>query len=112
MDCKFNKFSKKPDTKTGFRLIKGQAIFTQTVYLLYPVYIHKRSPSFSLVSRGKHVSGFFPLGGGAYIGDYNRQALILFPIESGFDLFQTDLSPVTAKNLLTSGQLNEVLFNA
>lgn len=109
---RFNKFSRKPDTKTAFVLVEGDPIFTNTLYLLNPVYIHKRSPAFSLVSKGKHVSGFFPVAGGMYLGDFNKKALILFQRESGFDLFQTDLDPVTAKSLLLNGNLNEELFKA
>jgi hypothetical protein len=112
MQCKFNKFTKKPDSKTAFVLIEGKAIFTESVYLLNPIYIHKRSPAFTLVSKGKHVSGFFPACGGAFIGDHNKQALILFQRELGFDLFQTDLSPAIAKQLLCNGDLNEDLFKA
>ena len=112
MRCKFNKFTKKPDSKTAFVLIEGQPIFTESVYLLNPIYIHKRSPAFTLVSKGKHVSGFFPVSGGVFLGDHNKQALILFQRELGFDLFQTDLDPVTAKQLLCNGELNDQLFEA
>lgn len=112
MQCKFNKFTKKPDSKTAFVLTEGEAIFTEAVYILNPLYIHKRSPAFTLVSKGKHISGFFPACGGAFIGDHNRQALILFQRELGFDLFQTDLSPATAVQLLCNGDLNEDLFKA
>lgn len=112
MQCKYNSFTKKPDSKTAFILKEGEAIFTDTLYLLNPIYIHKRSPAFTLVSKGKHVSGFFPACGGAFIGDHNKQALIIFTRELGFDLFLTDLSPVTAKQLLCNGELNEELFKA
>ena len=111
-NIKFNKFTKKPDSKTSFVLIEGEAIFTPTLYLLNPIYIHKRSPAFSLVSKGKHVSGFFPLSGGVFIGDHDKKALILFQRELGFDLFKTDLDPVTAKSLLLNGELNDQLFEA
>lgn len=112
MQCKYNSFTKKPDSKTAFILKEGEAIFTDSVYLLNPIYIHKRSPAFTLVSKGKHVSGFFPACGGAFIGDHNKQALILFQRELGFDLFKTDLPPVTAKQLLCNGELNDKLFEA
>lgn len=91
---------------------EGEAIFTDTLYLLNPNYIHKRSPAFTLVSKGKHVSGFFPVSGGVYIGDYQKKALILFQRELGFDLFQTDLDPLTARLLLCNGELNDQLFEA
>ena len=112
MQCKYNQFTKKPDSKTAFVLIEGQPIFTESLYLLNPGYIHKRSPAFTLVSKGKHVSGFFPAFGGAFIGDHNKQTLIIFTRELGFDLFQTDLSPAIAKTLLCNGELNEELFKA
>lgn len=112
MHCKFNSFTKKPDSKTAFVLAKGSPIFTENLYLLDPRYIHRRSPDFTLVSKGKHVSGFFRACGGAYIGDFNKQALIIFQRELGFDLFQTDLSPVMAKSMLCAGQLNDQLFEA
>ena len=112
MQCKYNSFTKKPDSKTAFVLIEGEPIFTEILYLLNPIYIHKRSPAFTLVSKGKHVSGFFPVSGGAFIGDHNKKALIIFTRELGFDLFQTDLSPVTARAMLCSGALNDQLFEA
>lgn len=112
MTCKFNSFTKKPDSKTAFVLKQGEAIFTESVYLLNPIYIHKRSPAFSLVSKGKHVSGFFLVAQNTFIGDYQKKALILFQRELGFDLFQTDLDPVTAKQLLCNGELNDQLFKA
>ncbi|MCC6837806.1 MAG: hypothetical protein IT234_04615 [Bacteroidia bacterium] len=112
MQCKFNKFTKKPDSKTAFVLVEGEAIFTESLYLLKPIYIHKRSPAFTLVSKGKHVSGFFEACGGSFIGDFDKKALIIFQRESGFDLFKTDLSPVIAKQLLCSGDLNDQLFEA
>lgn len=112
MQCKYNSFTKKPDSKTAFVLIEGQPIFTESVYLLNPIYIHKRSPAFTLVSKGKHVSGFFPLSENTFIGDHDKKALILFQRELGFDLFKTDLDPVTAKSLLLNGDLNDQLFKA
>ena len=114
MQCKYNSFIKKPDSKTGYILSEGKTIFTDTLYLLTPIYIHKRSPAFTLVSqKGKHISGLFGPCGGAYLGDFNKQALIVFIRgERGFDLFQTDLSPVAAKQLLCNGELNDQLFKA
>lgn len=112
MQCKYNKFTKKPDSKTAFVLIDGQPIFTDSLYILNPHYIHKRSPAFTLVSRGKHVSGFFPACGNAFIGDFKKQALIIFTRELGFDLFETDLDPATCRALLCSGELNDQLFEA
>lgn len=114
MQCKFNKFTKKPDNKTAFVLIEGEAIFSETLYLLEPRYIHKRSPDFTLVHRGKHVSGLFKVAPNTYLGDHNKQALIFFLRAEGlgFDLFQTDLPPITARQMLLDGSLNEQLFKA
>ena len=112
MSMQFNKFTKKPDSKTAFVLTEGVPIFTDTLYLINPVYIHKRSPAFSMVSKGKHISGFFKACGGVFIGDHNKTALIVFIREFGFDLFETDFDSVTAKTLLCNGQLNDQLFEA
>lgn len=114
MQCKFNKFSKKPDNKTAYVLTKGEAIFSETLYLLNPTYIHKRSPDFTLVSKGKHVSGLFKIAPNTFLGDHNKQALIIFLKAEGlaFDLFQTDLQPITARQMLLDGQLNETLLKA
>lgn len=113
MQCKFNHFTKKPDSKTAFILQDGEPIFTETTYLLNPIYIHSRSPKFTLVSKGKHVSGFFEACGNAYLGDYKKQALIIFMRgEVGFDLFQTDLPPTQAKAMLCAGQLNDLFLQA
>jgi len=111
-NIKFNSYIKKPDSKTGYVLTEGEPIFTNSLYLLNPVYIQKRSPDFTLVSKGKHISGFFPSGENSFIGDFDKKALILFQREGGFDLFLTDLDPVTAKSLLLSGGLTEQLYKA
>lgn len=114
MQCKFNKFTKKPDNKTAFLLIEGEPIFSPTVYLLEPRYIHKRSPDLSLVNKGKHVSGLFKIAPNTFLGDHNKKALIIFLRAEGlgFDLFLTDLAPITARQMLLSGQLNDALLKA
>ncbi|MCE7863678.1 MAG: hypothetical protein DYG99_09060 [Bacteroidetes bacterium CHB5] len=110
--CKYNSFTKKPDSKTAFILKEGEAIFTDTLYLLNPIYIHKRSPAFTLVSKGKHVTGLFPVSDSWYIGDSKGQTILFYLKDQGFDLFLIDSSPMTVKNLLLSGQLNDQLFEA
>lgn len=112
MQCKFNHFTKKPDSKTAFILQSGAPIFTETTYLLSPIYIHARSPKFTLVSKGKHVSGFFEACGNAFIGDYKKQALIIFMRELGFDLFQADIPPTQARAMLCNGELSDLLSQA
>lgn len=115
MQCKFNKFTKKPESKTAYYLEDGEPIFSNSnsLYLIEPRYIHKRSPAFSLVdSKGKHISGLFPACGGALTGDFNNQGLIVFIGEQGFDLFITDSSPVTTKAMLCNGEMTSDLFKA
>lgn len=114
MQCKFNKFSKKPDNKTAYVLTEGEPIFSPTVYLLEPRYIHKRSPDFTLVNKGKHVSGLFKIAPNTFLGDHNKQALIIFLRAEGlaFDLFYTDLTPLQARQMLLDGSLNDELYKA
>ena len=114
MHCKFNKFSKKPESKTAYVLLEGEPIFSESLYLLQPIYIHKRSPDFTLVSKGKHVSGLFKVAENTYLGDHQKTALILFMRAEGlaFDLFCTDLPPLQARQMLLAGQLNEVFAEA
>jgi|GEM_PF-3217199 len=108
----YNKFTKSPTSKTGYNLLEGfEPIFDKSVYLIVPRYVHGRSPAFSLVAKGKHISGLYPTGP-ALFGDHGKCALIIFIRENGIDLFQTDLDPITARAMLCSGQLNDQLFEA
>ena len=111
-NIKFNSFTKKLNSKTSYSLEQGEAIFTKTLYLLNPIYIHKRSPAFSLVSKGKHVSGFFPVNGGGFTGDYKGQALLIYLREAGFDLFSIALAPVELRAKLQTPEFVEALFTA
>ncbi len=111
MQCKYNSFTKKTENKTAYVLNDGKPIFSDTLHLLNPIYIHKRSPAFTVVNRGKLVGGFFPCGP-AYIGDFQKQALIIFITEAGFNLFQIDLDPISARAKLVTGELNDLLFQA
>lgn len=114
MHCKFNSFTKKPDNKTAYILTSGDPIFSKQVYLLHPVYIHKRSPAFTLVSQGKHVTGLFTVSPNCYLGDYEKKALIVFLSNDGnaLDLFLTDTASLPTKNALLNGSLTESLINA
>lgn len=113
MQAKFNQFTKDPSSKTAFVLIEGQPIFSQKLYVLQPSYIHRRSPSFTLVANGKHLTGLFPsCAKNVFLGDYQKKAVIVFMRELGFDLFTTDLDPISAKSLLCSGELTEILSQA
>ena len=114
MQCKSNKFSKKPDNKTAYVLTEGQPIFSESIYLLEPRYIHRRSPDFTLVSKGKHVSGLFKIAPNIFLGDHHKKALIVFLGAEGlaFDLFYTDLTPLQARQMLLDGLLNDELYKA
>lgn len=113
MQCKFNQFTKSNTCKTGYKLTRGEPIFSETVYLRDPNYIHRRSPAFTLVAKGKHVTGLFKIAPGCYLGDHQKQALIIFLNEGeSFDLFVIELAPVQAKELLLAGRLNEILREA
>lgn len=113
---KYNKISKKPDSKTGFLVTEGAPLFgCETVYLLEPKYIHKRSPIFSLVSsKGRHISGLFKSCNGALIGDFEKKGLVAFLRAEGlvFDVFLSDLPPIVLKAKLCAGEMNEELQNA
>jgi hypothetical protein len=113
MQCKFNQFHKSATCKTGYKLTQGEPIFGEIVYLLAPFYVHRRSPEFTLVCRGKHVTGLFKIAPNTYLGDFQKNALIIFLSEGeSFDLFLTDLPPVQARQLLLAGRLNEILSEA
>jgi hypothetical protein len=98
MQCKFNSFTKKPESKTAFIIKDGNPIFTETLYLLNPIYIHKRSPAFTLVSKGKHVSGFFGVAENVFIGDHDSKTLLIFQKQNSFDLFKIDIAPLQARD--------------
>ena len=95
--------------------MEGDPIFSETVYLLNPTYIHKRSPEFSLVSKGKHITGLFKIAlNNIYLGDWKEKAIIIFLLGDGlkFDLFLTDLPPAIARQMLLEGKLNEAFLKA
>jgi len=110
--CKYNKFQKKPDNKTAYNLIKGEAIFSETLYLLQPFYIHRKSPALTLVNRGKHITGLFPIAEKWLIGDYKEKTILVCIKDLGFELFIIDSQPLQTKNQFLLGQLNDVLFEA
>lgn len=114
MQCKYNSFNKKPNNKTAFILANGDPIFSETVYLLQPFYVKKRTPDFTLVCKGKHVTGLFKVSENTFLGDFQKKALFVFLRAEGLamDLFQTDLNPGTAKGLLLDGKLNEAFSQA
>jgi len=113
---KYNKLSKKPDSKTGFLVTIGEPLFeSQTLYLIAPHYVHGRSPAFSLVSaKGRHISGLYPACNGALVGDYQKKGLVVFLRAEGlaFDVFLSDLTPIETKARLCSGELTDELSKA
>ena len=111
-NIKFNSFAKKQNSKTSYCLEKGEPIFGETLYLLTPIYVHGRSPAFSLVWKGKHVSGFFPFSGGGFTGDYKDKSLLIYLREAGFDLFITDLNPAELRGKLLTPEFVEDLYKA
>lgn len=110
----WSRYNKKPKTKTVFELCGGEAPFYNNLNLLEPIYIRRGSPSFSLVSRGKHISALFKLLEGIYSGDYKRNLLIvLFNGEGdGFELIMTDLPKSEGQKLLEKGELNSLIERA
>lgn len=114
MQCKFSKFQKDPSNKSGFFLTEGDATLSDKIYVVQPSYVHSRSPSFSIVARGKHISGLFCVSSNAYLGDHKKQTLIVFLRNEAttLELFLLELAPTPAKNALLSGQLNELFAKA
>ncbi|MCZ8020428.1 MAG: hypothetical protein O9302_08725 [Cyclobacteriaceae bacterium] len=112
MECKYNSFTKKQQSKTAFSLNVGHAIFSETLYLLQPLYIHKRSPALTLVSKGKHLTGLFPISEQWLIGDHSGKTILVYLKDLGFDLFLIDSNLMQTKNRFLLGQLNDVLFEA
>jgi len=108
----FNSFTKKRNSKTSYCLEKGKPIFGDTLYLLAPFYVHSKSPAFTLVWKGKHISGFFPVAGGGFTGDYKDNALLIYLRPAGFDLFATDFTPVELRSKLVTPDFAEDLWEA
>lgn len=88
-----NFFQKKQGSETSYCLKKGTPIFGDKLYLIKPIYVKRRPPVFSLVVKGKHISGFYPADAGGFFGDYKGKVLLIYLNEEGFDLFSTNLSP-------------------
>lgn len=113
---KYNKLSKKPESKTGFITTEGAPLFgCETLYILSPQYVHSKSPILSLVSqKGKHISGLFKACNGALIGDFQKKGLVVFLRAEGlvFDVFLSDLPPVVLQARLCAGEMNEELQKA
>lgn len=106
----YSKFKKSETSKTGYKKIAGD-FPAESVYLVEPYFVKRRAPKFSLVAKGKHISGFYPSClENAFVGDDRKSGLILFQLPGGeLELFSV---PQTGAQLLEefcSGQLNETL---
>jgi hypothetical protein len=109
----WNRYKLKSNTKTAFESIEGQPIFEGSIYLVSPKYIKRNAPEFSLVNKGKHISGFFPICDKVYSGDYQKQLLIVLKsIEDQFELILTDLPVNEGRRLLVKGELNSLIQSA
>lgn len=111
---KWNRYIKKADTKTAYEINEGLEIFSKVLYLIKPIYIRTTSPSFSLVSKGKHISGLFKLMDGIYTGDYLSNLLIILMSEDGsvFELILTDIPKTEGHQMLLNGELNSLISKA
>lgn len=110
----FNSFAKKAKTKTSYGLEQGQPIFGETLYLVNPLYVHGRSPDFSLVYNSKHISSLYPHSTDrkTFTGDHKGKGILIFLRESGFDLFTTELSRVELVANLHTDAMVEALYKA
>lgn len=105
----YSKFKKSTSSKTGFEKITGD-FETDKVYLVEPYFVKKSSPKFSLVAKGKHISGFFnSCLDNAYLGDYKGSGLILFKLPEGLELFSLPYLRSDLMQRFCSGELNELL---
>jgi hypothetical protein len=109
----WNRYKRKPNTKTAFAVVEGDPIFKGLLYQVSPIYIRKNAPEFSLVNKGKHICGFFPICDKVYSGDYQKQLLIVLKSnEDQFELILTDLPVNQGRKLLEKGELNSVIHKA
>jgi hypothetical protein len=112
----YNSFQKKPNSKTAYLIDSpGEEIFTPTIYVSQPGYVHSKSPAFTIINgKGNHVTGLFRTGiDNIFMGDYKKKGLLLmFRGGDQIEVFLSDLSPVQLKAQLLSGQLNASLQRA
>ena len=109
----WNRFKRKPNAKTAFAITEGQAIFSETIYLIDPIYIRRNAPNFSLVSKGKHISGFFEVSQGIYSGDFKGcLLLVLKSNKDDIELIKTDIPTNEGRRLLIRGELNSIIGKA
>lgn len=105
----YSKFIKSETSRTGYRKVAGD-FPGELVYLIIPYFVKKRTPVFSLVFKGRHLSGFFKSClAGAYLGDYKGSGLILFKSDEYIELFEVPQSKGALMESFCSGALNPVL---
>lgn len=112
----YNLFTKKEGSKTAYLINSpGEEIFTPTIYISQPGYVHSKSPAYTIISgKGTHITGLFSTGvDNIFSGDYKKKGLLLmFRGADQIELFLTDLNPVDLKRRLLSGEINESLQKA
>ncbi len=105
----YSKFEKSATNKTGYKKVAGD-FPGELVYLIEPYFVKRRNPRFSLVFKGKHLSGFFPCClEGAFLGDYKGRGLLLFQLPEGIELFELELKGGALLDRFCNGSLNPVL---
>jgi hypothetical protein len=110
---KWSSWKLKPSTKSAYELVSGESAFDGSLYLVKPEYIKRRQPTFSLVHRSRHLSGFFKVTDQVFSGDTNGNLLIvLLPNESHFELIVTDIPAGIGYSQLRHGELNDAITQA
>lgn len=105
----YSKFLKSKTSKTGYQKLTGD-FPGDKVYLVEPYFVKRRTPKFSLVFKGKHLSGFYPSClDSAFLGDTKTAGLILFQLAEGIELFEVPIKGSELMEAFCSGQLNPML---
>lgn len=105
----YSKFEKITTNKTGYRKIAGD-FEGESIYLVEPYFVKRRTPKLSLVYKGKHLSGFFSSClPNALLGDYKGSGLILFQLPEGIELFSVPPTRGALMEAFCNGSLNPLL---
>lgn len=113
----FNSFTKIPGKKTAFIIDNWQVpIFGDRMYLVLPRYVvGRKSPDFSMVVKGKHLSGFYRIGStGVYSGDHKGKLLIGLASNDmeKFEVILTNIPVLVGRSQLINGELNRLIGQA
>tara|TARA_Y100001972_G_C7664079_1_gene335328 strand:- start:446 stop:808 length:363 start_codon:yes stop_codon:yes gene_type:complete len=113
----YNRFTKIQGKQTAYLLDNWQTpIFGERIYLLPPRYITgRKQPDFSLVFRGKHISGFYQIGESpVFSGDYKGNLLIGLSSSDfeRFELITTSIPTIIGRSQLETGKLNHTIEQA